>query len=44
MAFEKDYALYYDAFYHDKDYVAECDFLEKVFQKYSSQFYYHQNY
>ncbi|OEU84751.1 MAG: hypothetical protein BA865_09375 [Desulfobacterales bacterium S5133MH4] len=37
MAFEKDYALYYDAFYHDKDYVAECDFLEKVFQKYSSQ-------
>ena len=33
--FGKDYAEYYDAFYHDKDYAAECDFLEKIFQKYS---------
>lgn len=37
MAFDKDYAHYYDAFYHEKDYAAECDFLEKVFEKYRSK-------
>ena len=37
MAFDKDYAHYYDAFYHEKDYVVECDFLEQVFQKYASE-------
>lgn len=37
MAFDKDYALYYDAFYHEKDYAAECAFLEKVFEKYASK-------
>ncbi|MCL0038295.1 class I SAM-dependent methyltransferase [Thermodesulfovibrionales bacterium] len=35
--FGKDYAQYYDAFYHDKNYAAECDFLEKIFNKYSPQ-------
>ena len=28
----KRYALYYDMLYQDKDYDAECDFLEEVFQ------------
>ena len=37
MAFDKDYALYYDAFYHEKDYAAECDFLEKIFERYASK-------
>lgn len=34
-AFGTGYAEFYDAFYHDKDYGAECNFLEKIFQKYS---------
>ena len=37
MAFDKDYAHYYDAFYHEKDYAVECDFLEEIFQKYASE-------
>jgi len=28
------YASFYDALYHDKDYEAECDFLEEVFGEY----------
>jgi len=35
MAFEKLYAQYYDLFYKDKDYQAECDFLEQVFQRFA---------
>lgn len=33
-SFEK-YAEYYDLIYQDKDYEAECDFLEEIFRKYS---------
>ncbi len=33
--FEK-YAEYYDLLYQDKDYEKECDFLEEIFQKFSS--------
>lgn len=33
--FEK-YAEYYDFLYQDKDYEKECDFLEEIFQKFSS--------
>ncbi len=32
--FEK-YAEYYDLIYKDKDYGAECDFIEEIFEKYS---------
>jgi len=35
MPFEDKYAEYYDIIYSDKDYSKECDFLEKVFTKYS---------
>ncbi len=28
----KDYAVYYDALYSEKDYNAECDFIETLFQ------------
>jgi len=34
-SFKEDYARYYDAFYQDKDYEAECDFIEQVFKKFS---------
>ena len=32
----QDYANYYDTIYQDKDYKAECDFLELIFSKYFS--------
>lgn len=32
----RHYANYYDLFYKKKDYSAECDFLEKIFQKYQN--------
>lgn len=31
------YAEYYDILYQDKDYEKECDFLEKIFSKYSEK-------
>ncbi|MDI6704403.1 MAG: class I SAM-dependent methyltransferase [bacterium] len=31
----ENYANFYDTFYQDKDYKAECDFLEEVFKKYT---------
>lgn len=31
------YASYYDFLYQNKPYVKECDFLEKIFKKYSSR-------
>lgn len=31
--FDKVYAGAYDALYQDKDYEAECDFLEQVFAR-----------
>jgi len=34
MTFDR-YAAYYDTLYHDKDYEAECDFLEQVFTRYA---------
>jgi SAM-dependent methyltransferase len=34
MTFDR-YAAYYDILYHDKDYEAECDFLEQVFTRYT---------
>jgi len=34
-AYQKGYAQYYDLIYSDKDYKAECDFVEQIFQKYS---------
>jgi SAM-dependent methyltransferase len=33
--YQDKYALYYDLIYSDKDYEAECDFVEEIFQKYS---------
>lgn len=33
----QDYANYYDTIYHDKNYKAECDFLEAIFSKYFSK-------
>lgn len=35
--FGKSYADQYDLLYQEKDYQAECDLLEKVFQKYHSK-------
>ena len=35
-SFEK-YAEYYDLIYKDKDYEKECDFIEKIFRKYSGR-------
>lgn len=35
-SFKKNYANYYDLLYKDKNYKAECDFLEKIFKKYGS--------
>ncbi len=32
--FDKSYAEQYDILYEDKDYAAECDLLERVFDKY----------
>jgi len=34
-AFEK-YAEYYDLIYRDKDYEAECDFIEEIFRRFAS--------
>jgi len=31
------YARYYDTFYADKDYESECDFIERVFQRFASR-------
>lgn len=31
-----DYARFYDALYVDKDYESECDFLERIFERYGS--------
>jgi SAM-dependent methyltransferase len=36
MSVFQDYARYYDSLYGDKDYKAECDFLEEVFSKYAT--------
>ena len=33
----QDYANYYDLIYQDKDYKAECNFLESIFSKYSNK-------
>jgi len=35
--FQKDYAYAYDHLYHDKDYEKECDFIETIFQKFTSE-------
>ena len=35
MGFEKELAEVYDLIYKDKNYEAECDFIEEIFQKYS---------
>jgi SAM-dependent methyltransferase len=35
MTIFSSYADYYDLVYHDKDYKGECDFLERVFKKFS---------
>jgi SAM-dependent methyltransferase len=32
--FGRDYAAAYDVLYQDKDYVAECDLLERLFERY----------
>jgi len=31
----EEYAEYYDILYQDKDYEAECDFLEQIFARYA---------
>jgi len=36
MGIFKDYALFYDAFYAEKDYSAECDFLEILWQEHGT--------
>ncbi|MCX6844364.1 MAG: class I SAM-dependent methyltransferase [candidate division WOR-3 bacterium] len=36
MSVFQDYARYYDSLYEEKDYKAECDFLEQVYAKYAS--------
>lgn len=33
----KKYADFYDWFYEDKDYKAECDFIEQIFEKYGTK-------
>ena len=33
--YQDKYALCYDLIYRDKDYEAECDFVEEIFQEYS---------
>jgi len=37
MSVFKQYASYYDSLYRNKDYEKECDFLERIFEKYSSK-------
>src|SRR3989344_49475 len=37
MATFKKYAKYYDDLYQEKNYEAECDFLKKIFQRYSKK-------
>jgi len=37
MKIFQKYANYYDILYQDKDYKKECDFLEKIFEKYSKK-------
>src|SRR5690349_2720921 len=32
----KNYAEYYDQLYYDKDYEKECDYLERIFETYST--------
>ena len=34
--FGADYAAAYDTLYHDKDYLAECDLIERVFDRYGA--------
>ena len=34
--FGRDYAAAYDDLYHDKDYPAECDLIERVFDTYAA--------
>ncbi|MBC7232370.1 MAG: class I SAM-dependent methyltransferase [Chloroflexi bacterium] len=36
-AFQADYANYYDLLYKDKDYEAECDFLEQIFERFCNR-------
>lgn len=36
MAIFEKYAQFYDTLYQDKDYKGECDFIEKIFKKYSN--------
>jgi SAM-dependent methyltransferase len=36
MVFGADYAAAYDALYQDKDYAAECDLIEQIFELYGS--------
>ena len=35
--FGADYAAAYDVLYHDKDYAAECDLIERVFAEYGDR-------
>jgi SAM-dependent methyltransferase len=35
--FGESYANAYDILYHDKDYEAECDLIERIFREYTSQ-------
>jgi SAM-dependent methyltransferase len=37
MTLFKEYAKYYDLLYKDKNYDADCDFLERVFERYTSE-------
>lgn len=37
QVFGAEYAGHYDLFYADKNYAAECDFLEEVFRRYSPE-------
>jgi len=37
MSTFQKYANYYDVLYRDKNYRSECDFLEKIFRKYSTK-------
>jgi len=36
-SFGNQYAKYYDIIYSDKDYKGECEFLERIFRKYSKK-------
>ncbi len=35
--FRKEYSTAYDSLYRDKDYEKECDFIETIFQKFTSE-------